>query len=124
VEYETYIAGYKKRLAEIHGERERHRQVVLERVRGLSALFERLPGLERVYAFGSAARPGSFTPESDVDLAFEGLPPELLCETLSTLVERLDASVDALRIEDARGPLREQILKGVVVYERRPGTDP
>jgi predicted nucleotidyltransferase len=124
MEFETYIAGYKKRLAEMHGERERHRQRVLERVRGLSPLFDRLPGVRRVYAFGSSVRQGGFTPESDVDLAFEGLPPERLCETLSALVECLETSVDAVRLEDAKEPLREEILKGVVVYERRPSTDP
>lgn len=124
MEYGTYIAGYKKRLEEIRAENERLRERVLERLRGLSGVFDGLPGLERVYAFGSAARPGGFTPESDVDLAFEGLPAERFCETLSALVERLERSVDAVRLEDAEGPLREQILKGVVVYERRASPDP
>ncbi len=122
--YESYIEGYKKRLAEMRRANEELREQLIGKLRGLESYFEDLPGLRRVYLFGSAANRGAFNPGSDADLAFEGLPPERFCSALSELVDLLDRNVDAVRIEDASELLKEQILKGLVVYERRPGKDP
>jgi predicted nucleotidyltransferase len=121
--YDSYIAGYRRRLDDRREARERDRQHIIGRLRGLSDYFDGLPGLRRVYLFGSATQADRFSPASDIDLAFEGLAPEAFCSALSELVDRLERSVDAVRLEDARPLLRDRILRGEVVYERGSRTD-
>ena len=94
--FEGYVRGYRQLQVERRLKREEERQRLIERVRALSGYFDSLSGLERVYVFGSVAVPGRFTSMSDVDLAFEGLPPERFCSVLSELVERLERSVDGV----------------------------
>ncbi|MBI4586534.1 MAG: nucleotidyltransferase domain-containing protein [Planctomycetes bacterium] len=118
--YESYIAGYWRRQEELERHREEERQRILEQIRDLTGYFDGLPRLQRVYLFGSIAAADSFRLDSDVDLAFEGLPAELFCSVLSEIVERLQRDVDALRLEDAPEALKERILKGEILYERRP----
>jgi predicted nucleotidyltransferase len=122
--FESYVAGYRRRLEAERETREADRRRLLERIQGLEEYFHGLPGLMRVYVFGSTTDPDRYEQDSDVDLAFEGLPPERFTSVLSALVERIERSVDAVRIEDVGGVLRERILRGVVVYERRTGQDP
>lgn len=114
----TYVAGYRRRASARRAEHETLRRRLVARVEGLGEYFASLPGVRRVYLFGSAATPGRFRPRFDADLAFEGLPAGELPRVLSELVDRLDCSVDAVRIEDAPPPLRERIEAGLVVYER------
>jgi predicted nucleotidyltransferase len=121
---EGYIAGYRRHRLELIEAWEKDRLDLLQKVRGLAPYFDGLPGLRRVLVFGSAARPGGFGPDSDVDFAFEGLSPGLFCEILSRLVERLERDVDGVRLEDAEGLLRERVMKGTVVYERGPSQAP
>ncbi len=118
--YESYIAGYWRRQEELERHREEERQRILEQIRDLSGYFDGLPRLQRVYLFGSTAAADSFRPDSDVDLAFEGLLAELFCSVLSEIVERLQRDVDALRLEDAPETLKERILRGEILYERQP----
>ena len=122
--HESYVEGYLRWRSQQREAAETQRRELLERVRALEEYFDGKPGLRRVYVFGSAATSGCFRPESDLDLATEGLPAEHFCQTLSEIVEQLQRSVDAVRLEDVSSDLRTRIVKGTIVYERRASPDP
>ena len=70
-------------------------------------------GLTRIGVFGSVAR-GEQTPESDVDICYEGKAPSLL--TLDLIQRDLEylfkSNVDLIRVrEGMNGLLRQRILK-------------
>lgn len=75
---------------------ERARQVLVDR------------GAKRVILFGSlAAERGG--PESDVDLAVEGLPVAQHIDALASLMELFGGRVDLVRMEEAGESLRGRI---------------
>jgi uncharacterized protein len=65
-------------------------------------------GALRVWLFGSLAA-GQPTPDSDVDLAVEGLPREAYFPALAELMPLFGGPVDLVRVEDAAESLRERI---------------
>ena len=66
-------------------------------------------GVGRAWLFGSLAW-GRARPDSDVDLAVEGLPTESYFEALAELGGMLPGPVDLVRIEEAGESLRARIL--------------
>jgi uncharacterized protein len=66
-------------------------------------------GARRVWLFGSLVV-GQPTPESDVDLAVEGLPTSDYFKALADLMGLFHAPVDLVRLEEAAESLRERVL--------------
>jgi len=66
-------------------------------------------GARRVWLFGSLAV-GQPTPESDIDLAVEGLPSSAYFHALADLMGVFHAPVDLVRLEEAAESLRERVL--------------
>jgi predicted nucleotidyltransferase len=56
-------------------------------------------GAREVYVFGSAAK-GKLRPESDVDLAVSGLPPEVFYHAASKASRALGRMVDLIDLDD------------------------
>ena len=73
------------------------------------ALAELIPG-HKVILFGSLTKPGVFNDRSDVDLALGSEPPGMDAWALmSELTERLERTVDVVRLDKCR--FREKILR-------------
>jgi predicted nucleotidyltransferase len=65
---------------------------------------------QRVIVFGSLAKPGRFSEESDIDLALESEPPGMsLYQLASRLAERMGRRVDVLLLHECR--FQEKILR-------------
>lgn len=65
-------------------------------------------GAHQVLLFGSLAE-GTFSENSDVDLAVIGMPQAHYFEALAELMRLFGAPVDLVRIEDAPPSLRDRI---------------
>jgi predicted nucleotidyltransferase len=65
--------------------------------------------VERVWLFGSLAMGGP-TPESDIDLAVEGLAPDAYFNALAELMTLFRGAVDLVRLEEAPDSLRERVM--------------
>jgi predicted nucleotidyltransferase len=75
-------------------------------------------GVERVYLFGSFAWGKVVRPDSDIDLAVEGLPPRQFLKAYGQLERATHYAFDLVPLENASSRLREQILKlGMLVYD-------
>jgi predicted nucleotidyltransferase len=55
-------------------------------------------GAEAVYLFGSIAE-GSFRPDSDVDLAVSGLPPDKFFHTMGQLLQLMPRPLDLVDLD-------------------------
>jgi len=71
-------------------------------------------GAKEVYLFGSAAR-GEERPDSDIDLAVRGLPPEAFYEAVGKVAMRISRGFDIIDMDD-RNPFTEYLeRKGKLV---------
>lgn len=98
-------------LQEMDRERLQRRERLRAEVRRLlrEALTQTIPG-RRVVVFGSLAKPGRFSEESDIDLALESEPAFMsLYQLASQLAERMGRRVDVVLLEESR--LRDKILR-------------
>ncbi|MGO8676417.1 MAG: nucleotidyltransferase family protein [Limisphaerales bacterium] len=87
--------------------RERLRLEVRRQLR--EVLPQAVPG-QRVVVFGSLAKPGRFSEESDIDLALECEPPGMsLYQLASRLAERMGRRVDVLLLRECR--FRDKVLR-------------
>lgn len=69
-------------------------------------------GAEKVYLFGSLARPDGFHTRSDIDLAVQGLSPRKYYRAVSFLLdEAQDFQVDLIDLEECRETIRLRILE-------------
>jgi predicted nucleotidyltransferase len=77
-------------------------------------------GVERVYLFGSFAWGKVLRPDSDIDLAVEGLPPGKLIKADVRVSDATKYSVDLMRLSSLPTRLRNRVLKsGILLYERQ-----
>ncbi len=75
-------------------------------------------GVERVYLFGSFAWGNKVRPDSDIDLAVEGLLPRQFFKAYGRLEEATRYAFDLVPLEKATPRLRKLILKrGMLVYD-------
>jgi predicted nucleotidyltransferase len=75
-------------------------------------------GVERVYLFGSFAWGKEVRPDSDIDLAVEGLPPRQFFKAYGRLEKATRYAFDIVPLEKATARLRKQILEmGILVYD-------
>ena len=92
-----------RRKMEDEAERLRTRQRLEDSLR-------KMEGLGAVWMYGSRVKQGSFGPDSDVDLAFESLPPGMSLYLLQSLLsEAVGREVDVCMLSETR--LREKILR-------------
>ena len=58
-------------------------------------------GATEVYVFGSAAT-GDMHPDSDIDLAIRGLPPEIFFRTMGKVTCAVSRPIDLVDLDDAK----------------------
>lgn len=86
------------------------RDELLKRVRRAAAILKTRYGARRVILFGSLAHEAWYTPDSDVDLAVEGLADDALWRAWRAVEEIIgDRPVDLIEVETAREALRGAI---------------
>ena len=82
----------------------------LEMRRELRAALSEFAAVRKVIVFGSLAKQGRFTENSDIDVALESEPPGLSCYQLTSLLaERLGRRVDVVLLPECR--FRDKILR-------------
>ena len=75
-------------------------------------------GARRVILFGSVARQRRLRPDSDIDLAIEGMPTETFYQLVGDLCTAQGRQIDLVRLETARESLRKIIvLEGRVLAD-------
>jgi predicted nucleotidyltransferase len=108
------MARYRRTALEREGahlrETERRRQAAWTLARRAARLLCEEFGATRVVAFGSLAHRAWFEPRSDIDLAVEGIPPQMFWRAWGAL-DRLapDVDFDLIAIESAPTRLRDEI---------------
>lgn len=90
----------------------RAREGLLGRIREAAAVLKSRFGVRRVILFGSLAHAAWFMPDSDVDLAVEGLVGQAYWQAWRLLEEVIgDHPVDLIEIETAGESLRRAIQR-------------
>jgi predicted nucleotidyltransferase len=74
---------------------------------------------EKVVLFGSILDRDRFREGSDIDMAVAGMPAELYFAALGRLIMESPFDIDLKPIEDASVLLKQRILSGKVLYEKR-----
>jgi predicted nucleotidyltransferase len=88
------------------------RERLLERIREAADVLKTRFGARRVVLFGSLAHAAWFTPDSDVDLAVEGLEGDTYWQAWRLLEELIAVRpVDLVELETAKEPLRRAIQR-------------
>ena len=91
------------------------REQLLQRVRDAATLLHKRFGARRVVLFGSLAHAAWFHPQSDVDIAVEGLAGDAYWKAWQLLEDQIpDRSVDLVEIETAGDSLRRAIQRSGV----------
>lgn len=107
-EWQPYIEAARRRQA-LHKPtpiEEPEREVLLSRVRQAAAALKARFGARRVILFGSLADAEWFTPDSDVDLAVEGVAADVFWQAWRLAEEIVgDRTVDLVDIETAKASL-------------------
>ncbi len=96
---------------------EHHCEQIQNDIERAVRLLSSMPDVKSVWLFGSASRNQQLDWRSDLDFAVKGLLPGQEYELWAMLDEVLVSQVDLVRIEDAGALLRQEILKGVRLYE-------
>lgn len=92
-------------------------QAVLKR---LKAILVEKYGVNRIILIGSFAEPDRFGVHSDIDLCVDGLSDSQYFKALGEiLVAADDFDVDIIPFEDATAAMKEKILRGKIIYEKR-----
>ncbi len=76
-------------------------------------------GAQSVWLFGSLAWGNELTPETDIDLAVQGMPAENFYKALNFLEHETEFPVDLIDLDTAPKQLRERVLaEGKPLYEQ------
>ena len=88
------------------------RERLMSRIYEAAAVLKSRFGVRRVILFGSLAHDAWFMPDSDVDIAVEGLPSEDYWEAWRVVEEIIEERpVDLIELETAGEPLRQAIKR-------------
>ena len=111
-EWDRYVQAASRRAApaELSAEEQAERERLLQLARNTAAALKTQFGVQRVLVFGSLAHSAWFVPDSDVDLAVQGLSGEQYWAAWN-LVEDIigDRQVDLIDIDTASDSLRQAI---------------
>jgi predicted nucleotidyltransferase len=111
-EWKSYIEGARRRSLppQPASAEETERERLLNRVRDAASALKRQFGAKKVILFGSLADTTWFAPDSDVDLAVEGLASSDFWRAWGVVEEIInDRSVDLIEIETAKETLKRTI---------------
>ena len=111
-EWKHYVEAASRRLepVAVSPEVEETRKQLLTRVHKAAAALKSRFAVRRVVVFGSLAHAAWFIPDSDVDLAVEGLAPKDYWQAWRMVEEMIsDRPVDLVEIESVRESLRQAI---------------
>jgi len=112
--WKSYLEAARRRpaLSEVTSAERRTREWLLDRVREAAVVLKTRFGARRVVLFGSLAHAAWFTPDSDVDLAVEGLTSDVYWQAWRLVEEVIgDRPVDLIEIETAGESLRRAIQR-------------
>lgn len=112
--WKSYLEAARRRpaLPEVTAVEQRARERLLDRVREAAGMLKTRFGARRVVLFGSLAHAAWFMPDSDVDLAVEGLTGDTYWQAWRLVEEIIhDLSVDLIEIETAGESLRLAIQR-------------
>ena len=112
--WSSYLTAARRRpaLPEITPAEQRTREQLLDRVREAAAVLKVRFGVRRVVLFGSLAHAAWFVPDSDVDLAVEGLAGDDYWRAWRQIEGIIgDWPVDLIEIEMAGESLRRAIQR-------------
>lgn len=113
-----YVAAWKQRIKQQEEENARLRRRARRDARKMARVLGEEFGVPRVYLFGSVLRPGYFGAASDIDLAVEGLAPDLVYRAERRLEEITSFPFDLVELEEAMPELAERVRQeGEVLYE-------
>ena len=110
--WKHYVEATSRRLepVAISPEVEETRKQLLKRVRKAAVVLKSRFAVRRVVVFGSVAHAAWLVPDSDVDLAVEGLAPKDYWQAWRMVEEIIgDRPVDLVEIEAARESLRQAV---------------
>ena len=113
-ERERYLKAARRRPPRpaLKPDEQAERDRLLERIREVAVSLKTRFGVRRVILFGSLAHGAWFSPDSDVDVAVEGLQGNAYWEAWRLLEEMIDDwSVDLVELETARTSLRQAIQR-------------
>ncbi len=120
-EYAIYRQQWAERAEQEYEERLALADEARELARQLAELLAAEFGATRVYLCGSLMREGRFRPDSDIDLAAQGIPPGELFRAGAALARALEGRyrVDLLDLDTARPGVRALILgEGELLYDQ------
>ncbi|MBI5026241.1 MAG: nucleotidyltransferase domain-containing protein [Nitrospirae bacterium] len=103
---------YRKRKKE---QTENLRIEMLKKIKAALSELSKIIYFKDAYVFGSILRP-SFSEESDIDIAFDGLKDEYFFKTMSFLSDFLGRDVDVIQLEGHR--LRDGIIKEGIKWQK------
>ena len=112
--WSSYLTAAQRRptLPQITPSEQRAREQLLDRVRDAAAVLKARFGVRRVVLFGSLAHAAWFVPDSDVDLAVEGLAGDDYWRAWRQIEEIIgDRPVDLIEIEMAGESLQRAIQR-------------
>jgi predicted nucleotidyltransferase len=112
--WKRYLEAARRRPAppELTPDERRTRERLLERIREAAAMLKSRFHARRVVLFGSLAHAAWFTPDSDVDLAVEGLSGDDYWQAWRAVEEIIgDRQVDLVEIETVGESLKRSIQR-------------
>ena len=95
----------------------------IKRLQKIKEVFSALEALAKRFRFdgatlfGSLTRPGCFDPQSDFDIAIEGLSSEDFISALSFLSSQLRRDVDLVRLEDFQW--KDRIIREGISWKKQ-----
>lgn len=113
-QWQSYIDAARHRVARpaTTAAEQTERQRLLDRVRQVATELKKRFEVRRVILFGSLANADWFTPDSDIDLAVEGLNADFYWQAWRLAEDIVDTRpVDFIELETAKESLRQAILR-------------
>ncbi len=98
-------------------------QFFMREAERLSNLLAQKYSFKRLYLFGSLVWDDKATPQTDIDMAIEGLNPADFFEAMAYLEGLTEFPFDLIALESAPSALRERIInEGKLLYEQKAGS--
>lgn len=117
-DFSSYISTYRRRAERLAKEGASARSDAMRDALAFRGLLEERFHVDRVYLFGSIIQPDKFRPDSDIDVAVEGLAEGDYFPALAALNNRTPFWVDLVTLENAPKSLEERVRReGVLIYE-------
>ncbi|MEM7796239.1 MAG: nucleotidyltransferase domain-containing protein [Cyanobacteria bacterium P01_C01_bin.118] len=110
-EMERYIATARKRKQAEQQQKEQRQQQGWQIASQAAALLKEHFHVQRVWLFGSMVTLHRIHPNSDIDLAVQGLNPAQYLAAVTELLDVSEFSIDVVQIEYAQPSLRETIAQ-------------